>query len=201
MELKTTYFDNPGVDNTDEVLHIARKRAEELGIKTILVASTTGYTAVRAMEILKGFRVIIVTHSPGFKGPNTQEFTEENRKIVESKGGIILTTTHAFGGLSRSMRQGDIPEARRTYVVGDMVAMTLRVFGQGMKVVCEIAVMAADSGLVRTDEDVIAVAGTGAGTGGRGSDTAVVIQPANAQFFFQLAVKEILCKPLNPHRY
>jgi len=201
MELKTTYFENPGVDNTDEVLHIVRKRAEELGIKTILVASTTGYTAVKAMEILKGFRVIIVTHSPGFKGPNTQEFTEENRKIVESKGGIILTTTHAFGGLSRSMRQGDIPEAKRTYVVGDMVAMTLRVFGQGMKVVCEIAVMAADSGLVRTDEDVIAVAGTGAGTGGRGSDTAAVIQPANAQFFFQLAVKEILCKPLNPHRY
>jgi len=201
MELKTTYFENPGVDNTDEVLHIARKRAEELGINTILVASTTGYTAVKAMEILEGFRVIIVTHSPGFKGPNTQEFTKENRKIVDNKGGIILTTTHAFGGLSRSMRQGDIPEARRTYVVGDMVAMTLRVFGQGMKVVCEIAVMAADSGLVLTDEDVIAVAGTGAGTGGRGADTAVVIQPANAQFFFQLAVREILCKPLTPHRY
>ena len=195
MELKTVYFENPGKENTDIVLRIAKQRAEELGIKTVLVASTVGDTAVKAVEVLNGMRVIIVTHSSGFKEPNTQEFTEENRKIVESKGGIILTTTHAFGGLSRSMRQSSIPEAPTTYIIGDIVANTLRIFGQGMKVVCEIAAMAADSGLVRTDEDVISIAGTGAGTGGRGADVAVVLQPANAQRFFELQVREILCKP------
>lgn len=195
MESKITYFENPGKENTEAVLRIAKQKAEELGIRTILVASTTGNTALKAMEAFKGMRVIVVTHFTGFAEPNSQEFTEENKKVVQSKGGIILTTTHAFGGLGRAMRQGDIPEATTTYIVGDIVTMTLRILGQGMKVACEIAVMAADSGLVRTDEDVISIAGTGAGTGGRGADTAVVLQPANAQRFFELQVREILCKP------
>lgn len=195
MESKTVYFENPGKENTDKALSIARQRAEEMGIKTIVVATTSGATAVKAMEVLKGMRVIVVTHSAGFREPNTQEFTEDNKEIVQSKGGIILTTAHAFGGLSRSMRQGDIPEATATYIVGDLIASTLRVFGQGMKVACEIATMAADAGLVRTDEEVISIAGTGSKTAGRGADTAIVLQPATAQRFFDMRVKEILCKP------
>jgi len=193
MELKTVYFENPGVENTDEVLRIAKQRAEELGIKTIVVASTTGYTAVRAVEVFDGMRVIAVTHSEGFKEPNTQEFTEESRKIFEGKGGIVLTTTHAFGGLDRAMGQASIEQAPRTYVIGDIVAQTLRIFGQGMKVVCEIAAMAADNGLMRTDEDIIAIAGTGGE--GRGADLAVVLKPAYSHTFFDMRIKEILCKP------
>lgn len=193
MELKTVYFENPGGENTDEVLRIAQQRAEEAGIKTIVVASTGGDTAVKAVEVFKGLRVVVVTHTTGFGEPNVQEFTQENRKIVESKGGTILTTTHAFGGLSRAMRQGSLPEVRQTYIIGDIVASTLRIFGQGMKVACEIAAMAADAGLVRTDEDVISIAGTG--RAGRGADTAVVLQPANVHEFFDFKVKEILCKP------
>ena len=185
MELKTVYFENPGRENTEQVLRIAKKRAEELGIKTILVASTTGDTAVKAIEAFSGFRVIAVSHSAGMRSPDAQEFTEENRKIVESKGGAVLTTTHAFGGLSRAMR-----DKFNTYVIGDIVANTLRIFGHGMKVVCEITLMAADSGLVRTDEDIIAIAGSS-----RGADTAVVLSPVNTHQFFDLKVKEILCKP------
>ena len=194
MELKTVYFERPGKENTEEVFRIAKQRAKELRINTILVASTTGVTAVKAMEVFNGMRVIVITHSTGYKEPDFQEFTEENRKIVESKGGIILTAAHAFGGLGRAMRQSDIPQATATYVIEDIVASTLRVFGQGMKVVCEIATMAADSGLVRTDEDVISIAGTGVSDWGRGADTAVVLQPNNAHFFFNTKVKEILCK-------
>ncbi|HEX9975685.1 MAG TPA: pyruvate kinase alpha/beta domain-containing protein, partial [Dehalococcoidales bacterium] len=91
VEQKTVYFDTPGRENTDAVLRIARKRAEELGIKTVLVASTVGETAVKAVDFLKGLKVIVVTHAHGFREPDTQEFTEENRRLVESKGGIILT--------------------------------------------------------------------------------------------------------------
>ena len=185
MELKTTYFEKPGKENTEEVLRIARQRAEELGIKTIVVASTAGDTAVKAMDALPGLKVIVVTHVAGMRSPNTQQFTEESRKIVESKGGIVLTTTHLFSGLSRAMRT-----KYNTYIIGDIVANTLRIFGEGMKVVCEIAVMAADGGLVRTDEDVIAIGGTG-----RGADTAVVLRPVNSNDFFNLKIKEILCKP------
>jgi len=193
LEQKIVYFDKPGKENTDEVLRIARKRAKELGIKNILVASTGGETAVKAVEVFKGLRVIIVTLAAGAREPNTQEFTEANRKIVERKGGILLTTTHALGGLGRAMNQVTLPQAGQTGAAVDIVAQTLRVLGQGMTVVCEIAAMAADAGLVRSEEEVIAVAGTGAS--GRGADTAVVLQPANAHKFFETRVKEILCKP------
>jgi hypothetical protein len=185
VELKTVYFEHPGSGNTEAALQVAKHRAQELGVKNIIVASTTGATAVRAMDILKGLRVIIVTHVAGMREPNVQEFTEKNRQIVESKGGILLTTAHAFGGLSAAMRL-----KFNTYVIGDIVTSTLRIFGQGMKVACETALMAADSGLVRTDEDVISIGGTG-----HGADTALVLRPATSRNFFDLRVKEILCKP------
>ena len=185
MEGKIVYFENPGPENTEEVLRIAKARAEELGIKTIVVASTVGNTAVRATEVFEGMRVIAVTHSTGMRGANTQEFTEENRQKVENKGGIVFTATHAFTGIGGAMRK-----KFNMHLLGDIIANTLRAFGQGMKVVFEIALMAADAGLVRTDEDIIAIAGSG-----RGADLAVVLRPVNTVDFFDMKVKELLCKP------
>jgi hypothetical protein len=185
MERKIVYFSQPGSQNTDEILRLAKIRAKELGIKSILVASTTGDTAVKAMEKLKGFRVVVVSHFTGMKGPNIQEFTDENRQKVISAGGTVLTATHVFSGLSRAMRK-----KFKMYLFEEVVANTLRLFGQGMKVACEITLMAADAGQVRTDEDVIAIGGTS-----RGADTALVLRPVNSEDFFDLKVKEILCKP------
>jgi len=186
MEAKIVYFAEPGKRNTDEVLRLARLRAEELGIKTILVASNTGDTALKAMEVFKGAKIVVVSHFTGMMGPNTQEFTEENRRKVISAGGTVLTATHLFSGLGRAMRK-----KFKMYLFEEVVANTLRIFGQGMKVVCEITLMAADAGLVRTDEDIIVIGGTG-----QGADTAVVLRPVNSEDFFDLKVKEILCKPL-----
>ncbi len=185
MEGKIVYFSKPGAENTEEVLRIAKLRAEELGIKSIVVASTTGSTAVRATEVFKGMRVVSVGHYTGMKEPNSQEFTEENKKKVESRGGVVLITAHAFTGIGGAMRK-----KFNMYLLGDMIANTLRIFGSGMKVACEISLMAADAGLVRTDEDVIAIAGTG-----RGADTALVLRPVNSMDFFDIRIKEILCKP------
>lgn len=185
VERKIVYFSRPGPENTDDVLRMAKARAEELGINTIVVASTTGDTAVKATEIFQGARIVVVSHVAGFKEPNTQEFSEENKREVESSGAVVLTTAHAFSGLSRAMRK-----KFNMYLFEEVVARTLYVFGQGLKVACEVTIMAADAGLVRTDEDVIAIAGAG-----RGADTALVLRPVNSQDFFDLRVKEILCKP------
>jgi uncharacterized protein len=190
MEKKIVYFEKPGGDkNTDDTLALAKARAEELGIKTVVVASTAGNTAVKAVDVFTGFKVIIVTHVTGFREPNVQEFTAENRKKVEQKGGILLTAAHAFGAIHRSLGAGGGPPAPSNNI-GDIVAMTLRTFGQGTKVACEIAAMAADAGLVRTDEEIISIGGTGSG-----ADTAAVIQPSYVHRFFNLKVKEIICKP------
>ena len=189
MERKIHYFEKPGGnENTVRTLALAKERADELHIKTVLVATTEGSSGARAVDVFQGFKVIVVTHVEGFLEPNTQELTAENRKTIESKGGIILTTTHALGGIQRALAAAMPPPP--SHAIGDVAAMTLRMFGQGMKVACEIAAMAADAGLVRTDEEVVSIGGTG-----RGSDTAVIIQPSYVHRFFQLKVKEIICKP------
>ena len=185
ITVRGIYFYNQGKENTERTLEIAKARAEELGIKTILVATTTGETGARAAEFFQGYNLVVVTHSTGLRGPNEQELGEENRAAIERAGVKILTCQHAFGGVGRAVRK-----KLGTYELEEIIAHALRIFGEGMKVVCEIALMAADAGLVRTDEEVIAIAGTG-----RGADTAVVLVPANAQSFFDLRILEILCKP------
>jgi hypothetical protein len=112
--------------------------------------------------------------------------TEENRAAILALGARLLTCQHAFGGVNRAVRR-----KLNTYELDEIIAYTLRLFGEGMKVACEITLMAADAGLIRTDEPVLAIAGTG-----RGADTAVVLRAANAQDFFDLRINEILCKPL-----
>ncbi len=190
MEIKTVCFEKPGgEENTAKTLALALKRAAALGIQTFVVASTTGATAVKAVDALKGYKVIIVTHVTGMREPNTQEFTEENRKIVADKGGIIVTAAHTLGGIHRALSPAGGPWVP-SQAVGDIAAMTLRMFGQGMKVACEIAAMAADAGLVRADEEIISIGGTG-----RGADTAIVVKPDYTHRFFGLRVKELICKP------
>ena len=185
MESRTVYFDKPGKENTEAVFEIVRKRAQELGIKTIIVASTTGETAAKAVDALKGFKVVVVTHVTGSREPNVNPMPDEIRSAVISKGGILVTAAHAFGAIDRAMRR-----SFNMMNLGEEIASVLRIFGQGMKVVCEICLMAADAGVVRTDEEVISIGGTG-----RGADTAVVVNPVNTTDFFNLRVKEILCKP------
>jgi hypothetical protein len=66
------YFEKPDRGNTERTLQIAKAWAEALGIRTILVATTSGATGVRAAEEFRGFNVVVVTHSTGFSEPNIQ---------------------------------------------------------------------------------------------------------------------------------
>jgi hypothetical protein len=185
IEGKIVYFDEPGGDNTEEVFRITIKRTAELGIKTVVIATASGNTGVRATEVFKGKKVVAVTLPTGFWKPNTQELIEKNRQKIIVNGGLILTTTPLFGGISRPMQ-----EKFNTHTIGSTIAGALRLMGQGMKVAIEISVMAADAGLVRTDENIVAIAGTGMGV-----DYAIVLKPVNSNDFFTLKVREILCKP------
>ena len=185
MEANTIYFEQPGKENTLTVFEVVNRRAKELGIKTVVIASTTGETAVQAVNNLKGVKVVAIGHRMGSRVPNVQAFTAENKALVESKGGTVFNGTHLFSGLS-----GAMAKKFSTHIIGDVIASTLRMFGNGMKVVCEISCEAADAGLVRTDEDIIVIGGSS-----RGADTAVVMQPVSSQDFFDMKIKETLCKP------
>lgn len=185
----SVYFAQSGPENTARTLHLVRARAESLGIRKVLVATTSGATGVQAARELQGLEVVAVTHSTGFREPDTQELTDEARRAMEALGARLLTCQHAFGGVGRAVRK-----KLGTYELEEIMAFALRTFSEGIKVVAEMCLMAADAGLVRTDEPVIAVAGTGAG-----ADTAAVLKPANAQTFFDLRFMEILCMPAPGH--
>jgi hypothetical protein len=181
-------FEKPGKTNTEETLRLAGRRGGELGIGTVLVATTSGRTALMAADILGDrFGIVAVTHCAGFSGPNEQELSDEAREDLLARGIRVHTATHAFGTFGRAVRR-----KFGTYELEEIAANVLRRFGEGTKVAVEIALMAADAGLVRTDEDVISIGGTG-----QGADTALVLRPANTQDFFDLKVREIICKPFD----
>jgi len=179
------YFLKTGPSNTEATIEAAAHRAEELGVRHVCVATTTGRTAVQAARRFKGSNVVVVTHSTGFSRPGEQELTPENKRLIEAAGARVLTCQHAFGGVGRAVRK-----KLGTYELEEIVAFTLRVFGEGTKVAVEIALMAADAGLIPVGEPCIAIGGTG-----RGADTAVLLMPANAQTFFDLRIMEIIAKP------
>jgi hypothetical protein len=180
------YFTDPGPHNTDATLEAAMKRAKELKIGKIVISSCSGATARKALDLFGGrCSIIVVTHVTGFKEPDYQELPEEERKYLLGRGAHVLTSQHAFGGVGRAFRN-----KTGTYQIDEVIAYTLRTFGQGTKVAIEIALMAADAGFIRTDEDVISIGGNA-----RGVDTALVVRGANTHHFFDLKVKEVICKP------
>lgn len=179
------YFPKPGPENTHHVLSMAAIRSEELGIENIVVATTSGETGLAAAKIFHSKNLVIVTHSTGFLRPDFQELNPELRQEIEQLGGKILTCQHAFGGVARAVRK-----KFGTYELEELMAYTLRIFGEGVKVAIEIALMAADAGLISTRDLCLSVGGTD-----RGADAALILRPANAQNFFNMRVVEILAKP------
>ena len=185
IEQKITYFEQLGRQNTDLTLTLANRRAERLGIKNIVVASYTGFTGVKASKLFKDSNLIVVSGVVGFKEPNAHRLLPENRNIIETNGGKILFATHAFGTLGRAVNR-----RFNAIQVDEIIAHVLRLFGRGVKVACEVTCMAADAGLIRTDEDAIGIGGSGGG-----ADAALVLKPTNTHTFFDMRVKEIICKP------
>jgi len=187
VERKTLYFQVPGEQNTESVLELVKGYAQVEGIRDIVVASTTGETGVKASRVFKGFNVVVVSHHVGFQEPGVWEMEEDNRKKILENGAKILTATHALSGVERAIRKNF-----GTIMPLELIAHTLRLFGEGTKVCVEMTIMAADAGLIPVDRDVIAIGGTG-----RGADTALVIKPATASSFFDLEIRETIARPRN----
>jgi uncharacterized protein len=175
------YFEEPGQQHTQDTLDLALARARARGIKKIVLASTRGETALLASNIFSraGIKMIVVPHQYGFR-PDGQRFPEELIPELEQQGHRVYFGTMLF-------HTDDLYGSR----VPSMLAMILRTFCQGMKVVHEILLMATNGGCVAAGEKVIVIAGTG-----RGADTAVVAIAAPSNRLHELHITEIICKPL-----
>ena len=162
------YFDRPGKDNTDQTLTLAARRAKELSIKEVVVATTTGFTANRAVEIFGGAKITAVTYHSGFKEPFKSVMSADARDGLHHKGVTVVAASHALSGVERAIAN----KHSGVYPVL-IIADTLRLFGQGIKVAVEVSVMAADAGAL-SGNDIIAIGGSG-----HGADAALVLKPAH----------------------
>ncbi len=182
-----TELPGTGASFTAATLAAAVAACRERGIRHLVVASTTGATAEAAAAAVEGtdFQLVVVTHNAGFAGPGVQEFPADLRARLEARGVKVYTGTHPFRGVGRAVRDK---------VGGDqetLIAATLRVLGEGAKVCAEVAMMAADAGLVPAG-DVICVAGTG-----RGADTCTVVAAVPSNKFFDLKIRAFIVKPFD----
>jgi len=187
---KIYYFDKPGEANTTDAARFAIERAKELGIGTIVVASTSGKTALVFFDAMigSGLRLVIVTHVIGFTKPGEWEFSKEIADQLQKQGVRIVTSTHALSGLERALsRSPKVGGGSRTEAIAEALR---RVVAVGLKVAVECVMMAADTGAIGINEEVIAVGGTYTG-----ADTVCVIRPAHTANFFDLQVREIVAMP------
>ena len=187
MRKDIIYFEKAGPQNTDELLTLAKERAEELGIKDVVVATSHGGTAVKVQEIFDDpkLNVVAVTICEGFKDKGWTISDSERAKLTE-RGINVLTSTHALGADIASSFTDKYGGGYLVRAIRD----TLYRFGQGMKVCVEIVLMAADAGLIPMDREIMAIAGTD-----EGADTCIVVKPAYPRKFFDLEIWEIVAKP------
>ncbi len=179
------YFEQAGIGNTEKTLEIAFRYARENHVQHIVVASTGGHTARMLLDRFpyESFNVVVVTHNTGFKAPGEQEFPDDLRDELTAHGIKVLTGTLVLRNLGTAIK------ALTGGSEQDLVAATLRIMGQGIKVCLEITAMACDAGLVPPG-DVIVVAGTE-----KGADLACLIKGDSSNRFFDMKVREILAKP------
>ncbi len=180
------YFDKSGRENTEKCIEIAVSMVDN-GYKHVVAATTVGDTGVGIARKLQGkdVNLVVVTHSAGFKEPNHFELQPEKNEEILKLGGKVYTSTI----LTHSIETAFFQKFNGLYPTM-VVAQSLRRFGEGIKVCCEIVMEACDGGLIPEFEEIIAIAGTV-----RGADTVCIIKSAASKRFFDLKVLEILAKP------
>lgn len=171
--------------DTKQVLELALEYAEKYDVRDIIVATTTGATGVEAGRLFDTgrFNVVAVTHSAGFKKPGEQEVTPENAEEMKKLGVKVFTGPMPFHSWNDFYRK-QFNSISTTTVIAD----TLRMFGQGTKVVVEIVAMAADAGLIPMDT-VLGIAGTG-----RGADTVMLVKAANSRTLMEMRIVDVVAK-------
>lgn len=154
---------------TQETIKKAVDYAKENNIKNIVVATTTGGN-LTYLEDEKDLHIVGVTNA----------YDQGQNQMRED-----VTAGHALSGAERCFS---------TYFGGygptEIVANTLRMFSQGVKVCVEVSTMALDAGKIPYQEKIVAIAGSG-----RGADTVVLLTPSYTKSILDTKVHKIIEMP------
>jgi len=173
IEYISTYFQEPGPKDTDNVIRTVIRRVEREDIKVVVVASTSGYTALKFAETLKGeAKIVAVSH-------------ERMESGAKEKIGKLGGT--AIDQIDPPLHKSGMDDIRKSFYT----------LGQGFKVAIEVILMASDASVINLYEDVIGVGGSG-----EGADTAIVARATKTKDIFnidakkKLEIREIIAMPL-----
>jgi hypothetical protein len=194
-------FTEPGPDNTDEVITLAKDAADKY--EYIVVASISGESALKLSEKTDKSKIICVTCPQGmyFETDKMHEgpFNDipELRKIRDQwkKEGLKRIPMSMSNAMKEKLKarnvhliQGTIPFFGPSFSMRlhlqhvnslDIIAKTLELISTGTLVCLEIVLMAVDAGISPENIEVLSLAGTE-----QGLDTACVIRScASANLF------------------
>lgn len=214
------YFERPGPLNTEKVIDLCRKRALDLGIRHIVVASLTGGSALRVAKALEDLSLSIVSvrYLPGGTWTVKEEPFGAYESVPELKEIKQEWVKKGFERVPIEYSDENLQELEKlgVKIVGgtpplwnidrsltakyggasfqEIINETLRLVCPGFRVCIEVALMAADNGAIPVDEEAVVMAGTE-----RGLDTAIVVKPSYSVKMFDLyegmEIREIICKP------
>lgn len=226
MEKWIRYFERPGPVNTHETLKCCRRRAEELGLMTAVIASLRGRSAEMAMDVFigSGIDLVAVTIPPGAFWvvdslendiwKDIPEFREQ--KAAWEEAGLERVRMDMDEETVSRLEENGVKVVRGTipfYGIGTSLTgrfkgmnyeqyftEALRLLSGGLIVCVEAAIMAADAGAISLDREAIVTAGTSMGL-----DTAVVIRPSTSLTFSEpasgLEIREVIAMPRQKPKY
>ena len=182
-------FEKTGKENAGAALQAAIEKAKEIGAPAVVLPSGTGETGALALKLASdlhydGKIVIVRTVSKAvMNGGN--KMPPEKKAELEAAGAAVVSCAHALSAGER----GISGKFHGVYPL-ELMAATLRCFGQGMKVAFECAVMALDTDAVPYGVPIVSLGGSSFGV-----DTAVIITPAYSADILDTRIHEVLCNP------
>ncbi len=176
MEFQNTlYFKHEGKEYTEAVLKAVNDFYENCGIDTVIVASTTGRTALKAGQLLNNnIRIIAVP----FQSDRQAKWGAPIDEIIEE---------------CKKMNIEFLPDDPKVSFIDKEksdVVNAWRVVSRGFKVAIQCASMCVDTGLIPEGKTVIAL-------GGRvqGADTAIVLEAYSFENMLKSNVLSIIALP------
>jgi hypothetical protein len=186
------YFEDTrkAAPNTRRIVEIVGACLKSHEVRHVVFATNTGYVGAQFARLAKRHsevNFVAVKMAPAVDRIYRVKWNARYGKAMQDAGIRLVCGVHALtGGVDRALRakfEGFSPNA--------LIAETLYLFSQGMKVCAEIVAMACDAGVLPEGVQVISCAGTG-----HGADTAIVVTSAASANFFDMDIHRILAMPL-----
>lgn len=190
---KVTYFEDTRKwrENTAALVDLVGREVKASRVKHVVFATCRGYTGAQFAPLAKAnpkVNFVGVAMAPAIDKLYDVKWNARWGRAMEQAGIEFMRGTHALtGGVDRALRatfEGGFPASA-------VIANTLYLFSQGMKVAVEVVAMACDAGLLPEGVKVIACGGTG-----NGADTAILATSAASANLFEMDIHRVLAMPL-----